>query len=201
MTEDTGKTRNAPATDTTEPAADQGAPEATTQQPDGPGKTDAAVTMTQAQLDALFEDRAARATEAAQAKLREKYGDFDALAKKAQEFDALKESELTEVQRMQRDLEKAQTAIADHAPKLERLDKLEAYVTTHIEKRTEGLPEPVKALLSKLNDPLDVLAYLDEYADTLTTDSALKPAPSHATEGTRTGERTPVVTLRRPARL
>ena len=203
MKDKPGKPEETVTDETAKPDADQTAPEAKKTEPNEPGKADAPLTMTPDELNAKIETRVAEVKASEARKVSEKYGDLDALKTKATELDTLKEADLSELQKAQRDLTAAQGEVKTFAPKMERLEKYETYMKTHIDARTENLPDVMKALIGKLTDPLEVLALLDEYADDLgkTDVQKPKPAPAHAGDGLKAPDGTQKITLTRRANL
>jgi hypothetical protein len=76
-----------------------------TAEPIGAGNTtDAPLTLTQAAIDAMIQKRIAEVKVSTEKALREQYGDFEQLKQKASQYDALKQSEMTDLERAQKDL-------------------------------------------------------------------------------------------------
>jgi hypothetical protein len=76
-----------------------------TAEPIGAGTiTDAPLTLTQAAIDAMIQKRIAEVKVSTEKALREQYGDFEQLKQKASQYDALMQSEMTELERAQKDL-------------------------------------------------------------------------------------------------
>lgn len=101
---------------------------------------DAATGLTQAQIDGIVQSRLAEERR----KIQAKYGDLDAAAKKAAEFDKLKEAELTEFERIKKQLadKDAEIAAANQKADAERLNALRLRVGQEV-----GLPPVLSARL------------------------------------------------------
>ena len=127
--------------------------------------------FTQAELDAIVQDRLAREKEAS-AKAAEKS------AKKAADEAAAKNGEwqtLAETRAVE--LETAAIEIARTAQVEERAETYKNVLSAHVAKLTEKLPENIKALLAD-KDPVAQLEYLTKYGATLGIKDGVPPTPS-----------------------
>jgi len=159
-----GQTPETPAAGTPAAAAPQ-TPEA--------GNDNATVTLTQAELDKMIQDRAIRET-------RSKFGDYDALKQKAEQFDQLEESQKTELQKAQ-DAATAAAKERDEAKAEAARERLAARIESEAA-RQGGDGELILAVLSQQAD-LEVDGVKDAVAKLLKDKPNLKVAQKSGRSG------------------
>jgi len=95
------------------------------------------------------------------------------------------DAELSEVDRLKKNAEKLGVQLAETAPKLERLQRVEEVLQKHIEARKALLPETMRGIVPAFPDPVDTLAWLDTNAAVLQ-----QPVPPQTNAGA-VGDATP----------
>lgn len=95
------------------------------------------------------------------------------------------DAELSEVDRLKKNADKLASQLAETAPKLERLERVEAVLQKHIEARKALIPETMRGLVPVFPDPVDTLAWLDTNAAVLQ-----QPTPPQTNAGA-VGDATP----------